>query len=169
MPVLIFVFLICCQVAYSQDFLPGVSAHSLPDSIEINRQAVESIDFGINFDRDAVADKSGSLFLGVESLPDIYIKDKWIPGVTLAPYKPTTKYYENPIKGMDKMMSDCFGKKFSTEVDLNLPYTKGSFHNLPTGGVGFTFSLEDVLQYMFSKSYRDKKRNARNAVTWKHY
>lgn len=167
--VLLLVFIFVCHFTCAQETLSGEVRLSVPDSVGIYRDLTDCIDFDVNFKSGIHGGSNNNRFLGIESLPDVYIGNVREVSVSLAPYNGSTKYYEDPVKGMGKMMSDCFGKKFSTRIHLNLPYTRGSFHNVPSGGVGFSFSVEDALLFMFSKSHRAKIRNSKNAVSWKYY
>lgn len=136
------------------------------DSIEINMDIINSIDFSVNFSKESLIDKTvaDSKFLGAESLPQYYIKEDDLC-VTLSPYNGSTKYNEDPIMG--KMMSDSFGKKYSTKISPDL-FPSGS--DKPKAVfTGFTFSMEDILQSIFSKSYRAKVHNAKHAKAWKYY
>lgn len=130
--------------------------------------AVRSIDFSISFSKDHSFENklSESKFLGVESLPDYYIEEIY-PEITLTPYNSKTKYNEDPVMGMGMMMTDSFGKKYSTKINMKLfPSGTGKPKVVPSG---ISFSLEDALQSIFSKSYRARKYNAKHATGWKNY
>lgn len=169
MYIVLYILFFCFTAHYGYSQVSGTkSLHSLTDSLEINMDAVNDIDFSVSFSNEHSFEDSfsNSKFLGVESLPKYYIKERY-EGVTLAPYKPWTKYYEDPIKGMGMIMTDSFGKEYSTEINMELfPSGVGKPKSVPTG---ISFSLEDALQSIFSKSYRAKKYNARHATGWKNY
>lgn len=118
--------------------------------------AVRNIDFSVSFSNDHSFEDnlSKSKFLGVESLPKYYIKERY-EGVTLTPYKPWTKYYEDPIKGME------------TIPKINMKLFPGGKPKFVSSGI--SFSLEDALQTIFNPSYRARKYNAKHATGWKNY
>lgn len=157
MYIVLYILFFCFTAHYGYSQVSGTkSLHSLTDSLEINMDAVNDIDFSVSFSNEHSFEDSfsNSKFLGVESLPKYYIKERY-EGVTLAPYKPWTKYYEDPIKGMETI----------PKITMKLfPAGKPKFVSS-----GISFSLEDALQTMFNPSYRAKKYNARHATGWKNY
>ncbi len=114
-------------------------------------------------------DSPKSLFLGAESLPQTYVDGDERARLTLHPYTCFTRYDEDPIK-WQSMASLMRPPKLSAR-NLYVPFTIGSFGTATSGGAGFSivFSMEDILQSIFSKTYRYKKRNAKNATAWKYY
>ncbi len=169
MYIIFYILFFCLTAHYGYSQVTGTkSLHGLTDSLEINMDAVNDIDFSVSFSNDHSFEDifSESKYLGVESLPKYYIKEEYI-GVTLTPYNSSTKYDEDPIKGMGMMMTDSFGKEYSTKINMKLfPSGTGKPKVAPTG---ISFSLEDALLSIFSKSYRARKYNARHATGWKNY
>lgn len=175
--ILFFVWSVAICFCFGQEFgHVETEKISLPDSLEINKEIINSINFDINFNNEIVKEEPKSLFLGIDDLPDnhIYLND--YPPVTLYPYNSSVKYNEDPIKGLGKMMSASFNNKQNSLVKVNVdplrtPYRIGRFSRATSGGAGITitFSMEDILQSIFSKSYRARKYNAKHANAWKHY
>lgn len=145
---------------------------SANDSLEINVDVLNDINFGLNFERDLMKSEKESLFLGEESLSQNYLQMEDRPKVTLAPYGPFTKYNEDPIKGLGLRPLGGYGSvtERNKKIDLNTRFVKRTFSSGPgTAGGSFSFSAEDVLLFIFSKSYRDKLHNAKHANAWKYY
>lgn len=168
---------VACCLCYSQEYkLTETENLSLSDSLEINREIISSINFDVNFKNDILKEDPKSLFLDVDDLIDNHVYTDEYPPVTLYPYNSSVKYNEDPIKGLGKMMSNSFEDKqrslVKVKVDpLQVPYSIGRVSRATSGGAGFsiTFSMEDILQSIFSKSYRAKKYNAKHAKAWKYY
>lgn len=142
------------------------------DSIEINVKALNDIDFGLNFERELLRSEEENMFLGKESLPKTYLQMDERPKVTLAPYGPFTKYNEDPIKGLGVRPLGGYGNvnEPNKKIDLNTRFVKGSFSSGPgSAGGSFSFSAEDMLLFIFSKSYRARLHNAKHANAWKYY
>lgn len=53
--------------------------------------------------------------------------------------------------------------------DLNPIVKDGQSRGGAMGGVGFAFSMEDILRQIFMPSERAKKRNRKHATAWKYY
>ncbi len=144
-----------------------VGSDTAVDSLDL-KLPVE-INFDLNFRPMVEKDSPKSLFLGAESLPQTYVDGDERARLTLHPYTCFTRYDEDPIK-WQSMASLMRPPKLSAR-NLYVPFTIGSFGTATSGGAGFSivFSMEDILQSIFSKTYRYKKRNAKNATAWKYY
>lgn len=158
-----------------QRFLSG------EDELQLNDNAVKSIRFGMpkeempHFEPVMSLDKPGLRFK--EDLPDIFSDSlaRYKQYLKLRPYSIFTRYDEDPIHAPD----NCFSRSWADKIYpfLNNPYdprmqrvSTGRHSDDPAGfGIGYTFSMEDVLQYLFSKKGRARMRNAKNANAWKTY
>lgn len=158
-----------------QHFLSG------DDELKLNDNAVNSIRFGLpkeqmpSFQPQMSLDNPALHFK--EELPDIFTDSlaKYKEYLTLRPYNIFTQYGEDPIHAP----ANCFSRSWAGKV---YPFTSdpfdprsqrvsaGKHSDSPAGfGIGYSFSMEDVLQYLFSKKGRARMRNAKNANAWKTY
>lgn len=150
--------------AYSQ--MAGGTDNGL-DSLNLDLPL--NIDFGLNFKPEMADDATVPKFLGIEHFSQSYIGDGNERRLTLNPYHCFIKYNEDPIKW--QTMRTMMSLPKVVKQDVYRPFTIGSFGTATSGGAGFiiTFSMEDVLQTIFSKTYRYKKHNMKNANAWKSY
>lgn len=97
--------------------------------------------------------------------------------MTLKPYTAFTKYNEDPVYGDKKgeyiwpMATKAYIRPYEANeyrVRPPLPSAGGSFHTT-LGGASVSFSMEDLLQSIFSKKGRARLRNAKHANAWKTY
>ena len=127
------------------------------------------INFDLNFRPMTSESSPKSLFLGAESLPQTYVDGDEAPRLTLRPYTCFTRYDEDPIRW--QTMASLMNPPRVTGRDIYVPFTIHGFGRATSGGAGtsFTFSMEDVLLSIFSKTYRYRKHNAKHATAWKNY
>lgn len=144
---------------------PG--SDSAIDSLDLELPV--DINFDLNFRPMTSESSPKSLFLGAESLPQTYVDGDEAPRLTLRPYTCFTRYDEDPIRW--QTMASLMNPPRVTGRDIYVPFTIHGFGRATSGGAGtsFTFSMEDVLLSIFSKTYRYRKHNAKHATAWKNY
>lgn len=117
-----------------------------------------------------------SIFNFDETLPTFFtdsIQEKRVLYLTLKPYTIFTKYNEDPVYGPNKngyiwpMATKMYDSGQGT-YRAGPASAGGSFNNV-SAGFSYSFSMEDVLQRIFSKKGRARLRNAKNANAWKTY
>lgn len=151
------------------------------EEIKLNDRAVKSIRFGLpkeqlpNLDPIMSMDKPSLKFN--EELPDIFSDSlaKYRVRPTLRPYNIFTRYNEDPIHAPDNCFSRSWASKLfhntNNEFDVRMQRVSAGRRSddVKGFGVGYSFSMEDVLQQLFSKKGRARLRNAKNANAWKTY
>ena len=164
-------------LAISIIILPFCSLHTTPQGVARDAVAGDSvridlpfeINFDLNFGVKPEMSDSLSLFLGVRHLPQSYMDDGEAPILTLKPYNCFTRYDEDPIHW--QTMAGMMKLPRAVKQNVYVPFSIGPFSTATSGGAGFAicFSMEDILQSIFSKTYRAKKHNAKHANAWKTY
>lgn len=155
-----------------QKFLSG------KEEIKLNENAVKSIRFGMPTDQkeinlQPVISETKPYMDFLEELPEIFTDSLayYHRKIFLRPYNVFTRYDEDPIYGKNKYVNRMqynFNKPFDIRERFVTP---GRFYDPGKMGFGvsFAFSMEDALQYIFSKKGRARMRNAKNANAWKTY
>lgn len=165
------IFLMAFIGAYSQNAVTDTLKFKLDDNVR------GMIDFGVTFSGQENKMKEPELDLKTyvdRKLPEEYIpvEENKKPHVTMIPYNCFIKWNENPIKGLGIMIAPELLEfdKTSREYVPGIAYSSGSPMSGGAGvGVGGSFNMDDVLGYLFSKSYRAKLHNKKHAKAWKYY
>lgn len=117
-----------------------------------------------------------------EELPTFFtdsLESKKFLFLTLKPYSIYTRWNEDPIYGgkVQPYVWPMATKEYSrsqtpqrSNYANSFPFAgKGGGRPAPSAGAVVSFSMEDVLQNLFSKKGRARLRNAKHANAWKNY
>ncbi len=161
---LLLMFASACHVFSQETHDAGNAA----DSARL--EPASSINFGLNFKHEQIEDSIAIKFSGVEHFHNYSPDETASIMLTLKPYHCVLKYDSEPIHmlTMNSLMSVSMPKNANA---YRPPFSLGNFTAATSGGAGvvFVFSMEDLLQRIFSKAYRYKLHNEKYANSWKYY
>lgn len=113
-----------------------------------------------------------------EDLPTFFIRKEPQPSkkifLSLKPFSVFAKYSD--VYGIDEnnvapMAVKCYMRPYlANEMKIGAPLPKAGGHSGQLmGGASISFSMEDILQTLFSKKGRARLHNAKHANAWKTY